>query len=77
MDKAKLNLLQYLCSYEKLDMPFDQVVQLLYDLLNVLNYLAEKGIMHRDIKPENVMLSLNASKEIEKCFLIDFGFAAF
>lgn len=77
MDKAKLNLLQYLCSYEKLDMPFDQVVQLMYDLLNVLNYLAEKGIMHRDIKPENIMLSLNSNKEIEKCFLIDFGFAAF
>ena len=40
------------------------------ELLDVLSYLHEKGIMHRDVKPENLLIT--ASGHVKLC---DFGFA--
>lgn len=45
-----------------------QVRQLLTDLLPILSYVHQRGIVHRDIKPENIML-----RQRDKPMLIDFG----
>ena len=43
--------------------------QLLLDLLPVLQFIHEKGVIHRDIKPQNVIIRQNDRKHV----LIDFG----
>ncbi|MEK0182054.1 MAG: serine/threonine protein kinase [Oscillatoriales cyanobacterium] len=46
-----------------------QVIQLLYDILDVLRYVHQQNIIHRDIKPSNLMRR-DADGRI---ILIDFG----
>ncbi|CAG9322511.1 unnamed protein product [Blepharisma stoltei] len=46
---------------------------LIKDLLGVLNYLSQNGILHRDIKLENILLASESSNTDFK--LADFGFA--
>jgi formylglycine-generating enzyme required for sulfatase activity/predicted Ser/Thr protein kinase len=48
-----------------------QVRELLLDIVPILKFIHEKGIIHRDIKPENIM----RRKEDGKPVLIDFGVA--
>jgi 3-phosphoinositide dependent protein kinase-1 len=38
-------------------------------LVNVLEYLHERGIAHRDLKPENIMLDENFQIKIVKIYL--------
>lgn len=46
-----------------------EVIQILNDVLNILNYLFQKNIIHRDIKPANLI-----KRESDgKIFLIDYG----
>lgn len=45
------------------------VQEILMSLLNILNYVHNKGIIHRDIKPDNIILRENDGKPV----LIDFG----
>lgn len=47
----------------------EKIVQLLSDLLPVLKFIHENGIIHRDIKPENIM----RRRKDGKLVLIDFG----
>ena len=47
----------------------DAVVELLEDVLGVLKFIHQKGIIHRDIKPENLMRRNSDRKFV----LIDFG----
>lgn len=49
----------------------DQVITLLQEVLEVLAYVHEQGIIHRDIKPSNIM----RRKSDNKLILIDFGAA--
>lgn len=53
--------------------PFSEaeVVQWLWDMLPVLDYIHRHNLIHRDISLENVMLRANQSKPV----LIDFGLA--
>jgi len=46
----------------------DEVLQLLRELLPVLKFVHDKGIIHRDIKPSNIMRRRDG-----KIFLLDFG----
>jgi serine/threonine protein kinase, bacterial len=46
-----------------------QVKQFLTDILPVLTYVHQRGIVHRDIKPDNIMIRQSDNKPI----LIDFG----
>jgi tetratricopeptide (TPR) repeat protein len=48
-----------------------QIQQLLFDLLPVLQFIHNQGVIHRDIKPENIMRRYQDNKLI----LIDFGVA--
>ena len=45
-----------------------EVVQILREILNVLQFVHNKNIIHRDIKPSNIMRHRNG-----KLFLLDFG----
>ncbi|MBN2387082.1 MAG: serine/threonine protein kinase [Anaerolineales bacterium] len=51
-------------------MPLGQVLAILQQVAEALDYAHKKGIIHRDIKPSNILL--NASGE---AFLADFGIA--
>jgi eukaryotic-like serine/threonine-protein kinase len=46
-----------------------QVIEVLYQVLNILKYLEDNNVIHRDIKPENLM----RRSQDNKIFLIDFG----
>ncbi|MFB2894777.1 GUN4 domain-containing protein [Aerosakkonemataceae cyanobacterium BLCC-F50] len=45
-----------------------KITQLLHELLPVLQFVHERGVIHRDIKPENIM-----RRQDGKLMLIDFG----
>ncbi|NJK42210.1 MAG: serine/threonine protein kinase, partial [Acaryochloridaceae cyanobacterium SU_2_1] len=47
----------------------DAVLQLLYDILEVLSFVHEKQVIHRDIKPSNLI----RRRRDRKLVLIDFG----
>ncbi len=47
-------------------------------LVDVIKYFSEVGLIHRDLKPENVMIILNKDKKlVQKVKIIDFGFAVY
>lgn len=46
-----------------------EVLQLLYDLLPVLSYIHDQGVIHRDIAPDNLI----CDRKTQKPILIDFG----
>ncbi|MBC6436435.1 protein kinase, partial [Nostoc sp. HG1] len=46
----------------------EKIKQLLTDLLPILKFIHERGVIHRDIKPENIMRRFDG-----KLILIDFG----
>lgn len=52
-------------------LPDARVVQLLYDLLEVLLFVHQQGVIHRDLKPSNIM----RRQADNKLVLIDFGVA--
>lgn len=47
----------------------EKITQLLTDLLPILKFIHERGVIHRDIKPENIM----RRRQDGKLILIDFG----
>jgi serine/threonine protein kinase len=47
----------------------DRTIQLLIEILEVLSYVHEQGVIHRDLKPPNIM----RRKSDGKIVLIDFG----
>ena len=53
---------------EKGKFPEIEVVHILREILNVLQFVHNKNIIHRDIKPSNIMRHRNG-----KLFLLDFG----
>jgi len=58
-------------SLHKLYRPLSEhaVVMILYDLLHILEFVHQQGVIHRDIKPANVI----RRKSDRKLVLIDFG----
>jgi len=49
------------------------ISKLILQLLSVLNYCHERGILHCDIKPENMMLTTATKGNLPDCKVIDFG----
>lgn len=46
-----------------------QVIQMLHELLTVLNFVHDQGVIHRDIKPDNIIRRAGDNKFV----LVDFG----
>lgn len=46
-----------------------QVIELLVDCLNILNFIHNKGVIHRDVKPDNLIRRNSDNKLV----LVDFG----
>jgi len=55
---------------KKQRMPLTEIVQILTDALNGLEYAHSEGVIHRDIKPANIMLTKKG-----QAVLTDFGIA--
>ncbi|MDH3459045.1 MAG: protein kinase, partial [Gemmatimonadota bacterium] len=50
-------------------LPLDEVVQLVREVADALQYAHERGVIHRDVKPENILLSAGHAQ------VADFGIA--
>ncbi|NJL20737.1 MAG: serine/threonine protein kinase [Leptolyngbyaceae cyanobacterium SM1_3_5] len=55
----------------KRSLPEAKIIQILTDLLEVLAFVHEQGVIHRDLKPANIMRRSRDSRLV----LIDFGIA--
>ena len=64
--RARLN--EYRVRKER--MPLNEIVRVLADILNGLEYAHSEGVIHRDIKPANIMLTKK-----NQAVLTDFGIA--
>jgi serine/threonine protein kinase len=51
-------------------LPLDEILKILRQLCDALDYAHQRGVIHRDIKPSNIMIDNN-----ERVFLTDFGLA--
>jgi len=49
-----------------------QILTFVHSILNVISYLASKGIMHRDLKPDNILVEKGG-----KIKIIDLGLATY
>jgi len=64
------NLYHY---YKKNDIPYDDVINIFYELTKGLEYIHSQNIIHCDLKPENIMIN----KDSMKIKIIDFGSAIY
>lgn len=55
---------------KKAEIPFDEIIQILWAIAKGLDYAHEKKVIHRDIKPANIMIGKEEGVQI-----IDFGLA--
>ncbi len=51
------------------ELPVEDTIEILCDVLSALSYAHERGIVHRDIKPDNILLASNHA------LVVDFGVA--
>jgi serine/threonine-protein kinase len=50
-------------------MEYDEIIAIMRQMADALDYAHAKGVIHRDIKPSNIMLE----KDTERAVLMDFG----
>ena len=55
-------------------LPPERIVRLVRQMIEVLDYAHQRGVVHRDLKPANVML-VDAGDEHESVRVLDFGIA--
>src|SRR5215475_11951668 len=60
------------CFEQKIPFSVGQVVSILCQLLEALQYAHDRGVWHRDIKPANILITGNESGQVK---IADFGIA--
>ena len=50
-----------------------ELITIMYQLIDAINYLHKSGIVHRDLKPENILIVKNIDDEITNIKITDFG----
>lgn len=50
-----------------------EVAIIMYQLIDVIYYLQQSGIVHRDLKTENILVQKDSNDEIHKIKVTDFG----
>lgn len=68
-----MTLSEYIISYQRLSsyIPKKSLLQIMYNILEPLYYLAKLGIAHGDIKPDNILIN----QDTLRVQIIDFGLA--
>lgn len=69
MEYCQLSLAQYAILAE--NVPEDQLWEILYDILNALEYLHGKQLVHLDVKPGNILMSNGFYKLTDFGLLVD------
>jgi len=52
---------------------FDEIKEMLKDIICGLSYLHQQKISHRDLKPENILVTLKGISSIQSLHITDFG----
>eukprot|EP00357_Protocruzia_adherens_P031821 CAMPEP_0115000268 /NCGR_PEP_ID=MMETSP0216-20121206/16655_1 /TAXON_ID=223996 /ORGANISM="Protocruzia adherens, Strain Boccale" /LENGTH=584 /DNA_ID=CAMNT_0002365331 /DNA_START=756 /DNA_END=2510 /DNA_ORIENTATION=- len=61
---------------ERKRFPENECRKIIKDLIMVISYLHDLGVVHRDLKPENILLDTSDPTDELKIKLIDFGLAS-
>ena len=57
-------------------LPEEEIVKIIFGLLQGLDYMADRSLAHRDIKPSNIMLRKTSDLCSDDVVIVDFGLAA-
>ena len=71
----EMNLLEYINIYRD-KLSEQDLIKIVNQIANALNYCHERKLVHMDVKPENVLLNVGQDGKIKDLRLADFGLSS-